>query len=95
MNKTKFLKDTWKPLLVIFIVIATLFYYLVFDGSRIPFLVTFLFVLAIIFIKCIKSLIKDLSDRKFEDIRQKILLVLTLGAWIVFLLLTLMEAILL
>lgn len=94
MNKLKkFLKDTWKTLLVIFI--ATLFYYLVFDGSRIPFLVTFLFVLIIIFIKCIKSLIKDLSDRKSEDIRRKILLVLTLGAWIIFLLLALTEAILL
>lgn len=90
---SKFLKNKWKIILVIFI--ATLFYYLIFDGSRIPFLVTFLFVLVIIFIKCIKSLIKDLSGRKFEDIRRKILLVLTLGAWIIFLLLALTEAILL
>lgn len=90
---SKFLKNKWTIIFIIFI--ATLFYYLIFDGSRIPFLVTFLFVLIIIFIKCIKSLIKDLSDRNFEDIRRKILLVLTLGAWIVFLLLALTEAILL
>lgn len=89
----KFLKNKWTIIFIIFI--ATLFYYLIFDGSRIPFLVTFLFVLIIIFIKCIKSLIKDLFDRKFEDIRRKILLVLTLGAWIIFLLLALTEAILL
>lgn len=89
----KFFKNKWTIIFIIFI--ATLFYYLIFDGSRIPFLVTFLFVLVIIFIKCIKSLIKDLSCRKFEDIRRKILLVLTLGAWIIFLLLALTEAILL
>ncbi|MCM1507461.1 MAG: hypothetical protein NC177_10055 [Ruminococcus flavefaciens] len=52
MNKLKkFFKDTWKPLLVIFIVVATLLYGLIFDGSEIPFLVAFMSAFVILFLK--------------------------------------------
>ncbi len=53
----KFFKDTWKTLLVIFIVVATLLYTLIFDGSDIPFLISFMSAFVILFIRCVKSLI--------------------------------------
>ena len=54
----KFLKNKWKTFLVIFIVVATLFYYLIFDGSKIPFLVSFISAFLILFIKCVMSMIR-------------------------------------
>lgn len=54
----KFLKNTWKVLLVIFIVVATLLYGLIFDGSEIPFLVSFMGAFVILFIKNVKDTIK-------------------------------------
>lgn len=56
----KFLKDTWKILLAIFIVTASLLYALIFDGSEIPFLVTFMACVVILFLKALKSLINTI-----------------------------------
>ncbi len=53
----KFFKDTWKVLLAIFIVVATLLYSLIFDGSEIPFLVSFMSAFVILFLKNIKDTI--------------------------------------
>lgn len=53
----KFFRDTWKILLAIFIVTASLLYSLIFDGSEIPFIVTFTACMAILFLKALKSLI--------------------------------------
>lgn len=53
-----FLKNTWKTLLVIFIVVATLLYSLIFDGSEIPFSVSFMGAFVILFIKNVKDTIK-------------------------------------
>ncbi|MCM1507462.1 MAG: hypothetical protein NC177_10060 [Ruminococcus flavefaciens] len=52
----KFLKDTWKTLLVIFIVTATLLHVLIFDGSIIPFAVSVISCLFILFLNSLKSL---------------------------------------
>lgn len=58
MNKLKkFFKDTWKTLLVIFIVVATLEYGLIFDGSEIPFLVAFMSAFVLLFLKNVKDII--------------------------------------
>lgn len=56
----KFFKDTWKVLLAIFIVTASLLYTLIFDGSEIPFLVTFMACSIILFLKSLKSLINTI-----------------------------------
>ncbi|MDE6540118.1 MAG: hypothetical protein K2K66_07995 [Ruminococcus sp.] len=53
----KFFKDTWKVLLAIFIVTATLLYSLIFDGSGIPFLVSFMSAFVILFLKNVKDTI--------------------------------------
>lgn len=56
----KFLKDTWKVLLAIFIVTGSLLYIFIFDGSEIPFLVTFMACIVILFLKALKSLINTI-----------------------------------
>lgn len=56
----KFLKNTWKVLLVIFIVVATLLYSLIFDGSDIPFTITFTACIVILFLKALKNLINTI-----------------------------------
>lgn len=56
----QFFKDTWKVLLAIFIVTASLLYVLIFDGSEIPFIVTFIACIAILFVKALKSLINTI-----------------------------------
>lgn len=53
-----FLKNTWKTLLVIFIVVATLLYGLIFDGSEMPFAISFIGSFVILFIKNVKDTIK-------------------------------------
>ena len=53
----KFFKDTWKVLLAIFIVTATLLYGLIFDGSGIPFLESFMSAFVILFLKNVKDTI--------------------------------------
>lgn len=53
-----FLKNTWKTLFIIFIVVATLLYSLIFDGSDIPFSVSFIGAFVILFIKNVKDTIK-------------------------------------
>lgn len=57
----KFLKDTWKVLLAIFIVTGSLLYIFIFDGSEIPFLVTFMACIVILFLKALKSLINTIK----------------------------------
>lgn len=64
----KFLKDTWKILLVIFIIVATLLYGLIFDGSEIPFLVSFMGAFVILFIKNVKDTI--VFSRKFSYLKK-------------------------
>ena len=64
----KFLKDTWKVLLVIFIVVATLLYGLIFDGSAIPFLVAFMSAFVILFLKNVTTTI--LFARKFSYLKK-------------------------
>lgn len=66
----KFLKDTWKVLLIIFIVTLTLLYVLIFDGSEIPFVVSFISAFAILFIYNVKDTIiyiKNFSYLKKSD----------------------------
>ncbi|MDE5582989.1 MAG: hypothetical protein K2J08_04745 [Ruminococcus sp.] len=53
----KFFNDTWKILLAIFIIVATLLYSLIFDGSEIPFLVSFMSAFVILFLKNVKDTI--------------------------------------
>lgn len=53
-----FLKNTWKILLIIFIVVATLLYGLIFDGSEMPFAISFIGAFVILFIKNVKDTIK-------------------------------------
>ena len=57
MKLKKFFKDTWKILLAIFIIVATLLYSLIFDGSGIPFLVSFISAFMILFLKNVKDTI--------------------------------------
>lgn len=57
LTMKKFFRDTWKILLAIFIVTASLLYSLIFDGSEIPFMVTFMACMVILFLKALKSLI--------------------------------------
>lgn len=69
MNKLKkFLKDTWKTLLIIFIVVATLLYGLIFDGSDIPFLVAFMSAFVILFLKNVISTV--LFAKKFSYLKK-------------------------
>lgn len=56
----KFFKDTRKVLLTIFIVTASLLYVLIFDGSEIPFLITFMACIVILFLKAVKTLINTI-----------------------------------
>lgn len=56
----KFFKDTWKVLIAIFIVTASLLYVLIFDGSDIPFVVTFTACIVILFLKALKNLINTI-----------------------------------
>ncbi len=63
-----FLKNTWKTLLVIFIVVATLLYALIFDGSDIPFLVSFMGAFVILFLKNVKDTIK--FSRQFSYLKK-------------------------
>lgn len=55
-----FLKNTWKVLLAIFIVTASILYVLIFDGSDIPFEVTFTSCIVILFLKALKNLINTI-----------------------------------
>ena len=55
-----FLKNTWKIFLAVFIIVTTLLYALIFDGSDIPFLVTFTACAVILFLKALKSLINTI-----------------------------------
>lgn len=64
----KFLKNTWKTLLVIFIVVATLLYALIFDGSEIPFSVSFIGAFVILFIKNVKDTI--IFSRQFSYLKK-------------------------
>lgn len=64
----KFLKNTWKVLLVIFIVVATLLYALIFDGSEIPFSVSFIGAFVILFIKNVKDTI--IFSRAFSYLKK-------------------------
>lgn len=64
----KFFRDTWKTLLVIFIVVATLLYGLIFDGSDIPFLVSFMGAFVILFIKNVKDTI--IFSRAFSYLKK-------------------------
>lgn len=57
----KFLKDTWKVLLAIFIVTTSLLYALIFDGSEMFFAVTFTACLVILFLKALKNLISTIK----------------------------------
>lgn len=69
MNKLKkFLKDTWKTILIIFIVVATLLYGLIFDGSDIPFLVAFMSAFVILFLKNLITTI--LFAKKFSYLKK-------------------------
>lgn len=69
MNKLKkFLKDTWKTLIIIFIVVATLLYGLIFDGSEIPFLVAFMSAFVILFLKNLITTI--LFAKKFSYLKK-------------------------
>lgn len=63
-----FLKNTWKVLLVIFIVVATLLYGLIFDGSEIPFVISFIGSFVILFIKNVKDTIK--FSRQFNYLKK-------------------------
>ncbi|MDE5556665.1 MAG: hypothetical protein K2J32_03050 [Ruminococcus sp.] len=64
----KFFKDTWKVLLAIFIVTATLLYGLIFDGSGIPFLVSFMSAFVILFLKNVKDTI--IFAKKFSYLKK-------------------------
>ncbi|MDE6666643.1 MAG: hypothetical protein K2K14_10750 [Ruminococcus sp.] len=64
----KFFKDTWKTLLVIFIVVATLLYSLIFDGSDIPFSVSFMGAFVILFLKNVKDTI--IFSRQFSYLKK-------------------------
>lgn len=64
----KFLKDTWKTLLVIFIVVATLLYGLIFDSSEILFLVAFMSAFVILFLKNVIPTI--LFAKKFSYLKK-------------------------
>lgn len=64
----KFLKNTWKTLLVIFIVVATLLYGLIFDGSEMPFAISFIGSFVILFIKNVKNTIT--FSRQFNYLKK-------------------------
>ncbi len=63
-----FLKNTWKTLLVIFIVVATLLYGLIFDGSEMPFAISFIGSFVILFIKNVKNTIT--FSRQFNYLKK-------------------------
>lgn len=63
-----FLKNTWKIMLVIFIVVATLLYGLIFDGSEMPFVISFIGSFVILFIKNVKNTIA--SSRQFSYLKK-------------------------
>ncbi len=66
----KFFKDTWKVLLIIFIITLTILYVLIFDGSEIPFIISFMSAFEILFIYNIKETIiyiKNFSYLKKSD----------------------------
>lgn len=76
-----FLKNTWKTLFIIFIVVATLLYGLIFDGSETPFAISFIGSFVILFIKNVKdtitfsrqfSYLKKTGFFTDDDISQKI-----------------------
>lgn len=64
----KFFKDTWKTLLVIFIVTATLLYSLIFDGSDIPFFISFMSAFVILFLHNVKETI--IFAKKFSYLKK-------------------------
>lgn len=63
-----FLKNTWKIFLDVFIVIATLLYSLIFDGSGIPFLVAFMSAFVILFLKNVITTI--LFEKRFSYLKK-------------------------
>lgn len=63
-----FLKNTWKILLIIFIVVATLLYGLIFDGSEMPFAISFIGSFVILFIKNVKNTIT--FSRQFNYLKK-------------------------
>ena len=58
----QFFKDTWKVLLAIFIVTASLLYALIFDGSEMPFVVSFMASIIILTLKAVKSWANTIKD---------------------------------
>lgn len=64
----KFLKNTWKTLLIIFIVVATLLYALIFDSSEMPFAISFIGSFVILFIKNVKNTIT--FSRQFNYLKK-------------------------
>ncbi|MDE5619717.1 MAG: hypothetical protein K2I80_04225 [Ruminococcus sp.] len=62
------MKNTWKIFLVLFIIVTTLLYALVFDGSDIPFLVSFMGAFVILFLKNVKDTIK--FSRQFSYLKK-------------------------
>ncbi|MDE6424750.1 MAG: hypothetical protein K2K89_01225 [Ruminococcus sp.] len=68
MKLKKFFKDTWKTLLVIFIVTATLLYSLIFDGSDIPFFISFMSAFVLLFLHNVKETI--IFEKKFSYLKK-------------------------
>ena len=64
----KFLTDTWKVLLAISVVTATLLYTLAFDGSVTPFVISFTTCVFVLFLKALKRLI--LTIRAFVCLKK-------------------------
>ncbi|MDE6784658.1 MAG: hypothetical protein K2J26_04700 [Ruminococcus sp.] len=58
----QFSKDTWKVLLAIFIVTASALYVLIFDGSEMPFVVSFMASIIILTLKAVKSWVNTIKD---------------------------------
>ncbi len=52
-----FLKNTWKIFLAVFIIVTTLLYSLIFDGSTMPFAISFMSAFVLLFVKNVKDTI--------------------------------------
>lgn len=57
-----FFNDTWKVMLAIFIVTASALYVLIFDGSKMPFVVSFMASIIILTLKAVKSWANTIKD---------------------------------
>lgn len=58
----QFFKDTWKVMLAIFIVTASALYALIFDGSEMPFVVSFMASIIILTLKAVISWVNTIKD---------------------------------